>query len=199
MENQEEDLVSLKEAAVMLKLEEDTLRKYVQKKKVIGQKVGGRWYFYKSDLKERIKPSSKDTNSVSPLNDQILNIDEPNQQSTDKNHVEDLSECAKKLVKILETYIGWPINYRVENILNDLKDFENLKFFENKMARGVLVHLAQSEDFPQLKQLDSWINLKASDINEVFLAMISLKAASGEFKGECDICRPKPDSNRKVA
>jgi hypothetical protein len=45
----------------------------------------------------------------------------------------------------------------------------------------------------------SWINLKINDINEVFLALISLKAASREFKGKCDICRAKPGSNRKVA
>ena len=199
MENQEEDLVSLKEAAVMLKLEEDTLRKYAQKKKVIGKKVGGRWYFHKSDLKDRITPSAKDTNPVLPPTNQIQKIDKANSQTTDKNHIEDLRNCAKRLVKILETSIGLPKVYTIEDEITVYKDFEKLKFFENKLTRGLLVHLAQCEDFPQLKQLDSWIDLKVGDINEVFLALISLKAASRDFEGSCDLCRVKPDSNRKVA
>jgi hypothetical protein len=155
----------------------------------------------KHGLKSEIEKTESPPNEAQAiLSPNVVITDNFNQVIvSNDNHVEDLSECAKKLVKILETYIGWPINYRVENILNDLKDFENLKFFENKMARGVLVHLAQSEDFPQLKQLDSWIDLKASDINESFLALISLKAANREFKGECDICRAKPDPKRKVA
>ncbi len=147
---------------------------------------------------EKTKSPPSETQDI--LSQNVVIIDNINQGIvTDKNHVEDLSKCAKKLVVMLEPYMRWPQNYRVEDILNTLKDFEKLKFFENKMARGVLVHLAQSEDFPQLTQLDSWINLKISDINEVFLALISLKAASGEFKGECEICRPKPDANGKVA
>lgn len=151
----------------------------------------------KSEIEKTKSPPSETQAILSP---NVVMTDNINQGIvTDKNHVEDLSNCAKKLVKILGTYNGWDPNYRVENILNDLKDFENLKFFENKLTRGLLVHLAQSEDFPQLEQLDSWMNLKVGDINEVFLALISLKAASREFEGECDICRPKPDPKRKVA
>jgi len=151
----------------------------------------------KSEI-EKMKSPPSETQAILPPN--VVKTDKINRVIvSNDNHFEELSECAKKLVKILEPYMNWPPNYRVENILNDLKDFEKLKFFENKMARGVLVHLARCEDFPQLEQLDSWINLKVGDINEVFLALISLKAASRDFEGECEICRPKPSSNRKVA
>ena len=199
MENQEEDLISLKDAAIILKLESDTLRKYVQKKIIKGEKVGGRWYFSKSDLKARRMAFPPVNNPVLPPTNQVQKIDKANPQTTDKNHVEDLSKGSKKLVKILESYINWPKDYTVVNILSDLKDFDTITLLESKTMHNLLVHLAQSKDFPQLEQLDSWINLKIGDINEVFLALISLKAASREFKGECDICRPKPDSNRKVA
>jgi hypothetical protein len=119
---------------------------------------------------------------------------------SDTNHADDLAECAKLLVKMLRFYHEiWAADCTIEDILCDRDDFEAIEFFNNKITRGLLAHLSQSEYFSELKALDSWFDLEVGKVNEPFLKLISVKAALRDFEGECDICRPKPDPNSKVA
>jgi len=119
---------------------------------------------------------------------------------SDTNHADNLAECAKLLVKMLRFYqINWVAECTIEDILTDLDGFEAIEFFNDKLTRGLLVHLSQFKEFPELKALHCWFDLEVGKISEPLLDLISLKAALREFKGECEICQPKPDSNRKVA
>ncbi|MFZ2036047.1 MAG: hypothetical protein WCC72_10300 [Dehalococcoidales bacterium] len=119
---------------------------------------------------------------------------------SDTNHADDLAECAKLLVKMLRFYHEtWAADCTIEDILCDRDDFEAIEFFNDKLTCGLLVHLVKSGDFKNLEDLHCWFDLEVGKINDAFLNLISLKAALRDFEGECEICRPKPDANRKVS
>ena len=218
MEQKKEDLIPLKEAAEIVKLLPDTLRRYAQKGKIEGEKPSGRWYFRREVL-EAIKKTSpptkkpvlppKDTEIVQKQLEDLTIIAKTFSQTNnlrlkqinirpDTNHPDNLAECAKLLVKILRFYHEyWAEDSTIEDILTDLDDFDAIEFFNNKLTQGLLVHLSQSKEFPELKVLHCWFDLEVGKITETFLNLISLKAALKQFEGECDLCRAKPGPKKK--
>ena len=183
MENQEEDLVSLKKAADILKLEPATLRKYVQKKIIKGQKIGGRWYFHKSDLKERRTAFPPVNNPVLPPKDRIQKID---------NHFDDLAKCAKELADILEEMKDLDRDDTIDEVMEGCAEaginFDMIEFFSKRITGRLFAHLKQSHFVHGLETLDSWGDLEISKVDDDFIKMIRLEAAARGFEGECDLC-----------
>jgi hypothetical protein len=107
-----------------------------------------------------------------------------------RQHKNDLAECAKELVKRLKKYSEeWEGDLKIYEILVNEDDFGGIEFFNKKITQGLLIHLANYDEyFSELQELKTWDELSIGDINENFVNLISLRAALGEFSGKCKIC-----------
>jgi hypothetical protein len=141
-------------------------------------------------LYKELRPKKTES---SPKKDQIYNIDE---------HFDELAKYAKELAEILEEFIDPGAAYTLYESMEGLIEegnFDLIEFFYKKITGCLFSHLKYSELVPGLETLDSWDDLEVSKIDDHFIKMIRLEAAIRGFKGECEICRAKPGSKRKVA
>jgi len=112
-------------------------------------------------------------------------------------HMDDLAACAKELVKRLKDYNAeWEGTLRICDILVDQDDFDGVEFFNKKITKCLLTHLASAKSsFPELKGMHNWEEFRVGDSDEHFLNLISLKAALRDFDGKCDLC---PKENKET-
>lgn len=66
----------------------------------------------------------------------------------------------------------------------DEQDF--LEFLHEPLPGYLLVHM--KIDLPQLDALQRWSELRLSDIDDVLLDQLSLRAAQRKFEGKCKVC-----------
>jgi DNA-binding transcriptional MerR regulator len=193
MEQKKEDLIPLKEAARMLRIESDTLRKYAQKGTIEGEKPSGRWYFRREVLEARKKTSPPAKKQVLPPMDQIQNIDD---------HFDELAKCAKELADILEEMKDSGRNDTIDEVMEGCaeagENFDVIEFFSKRITARLFAHLKQSHFVHGLDTLNGWGDLELSKVDDTFLRMMRLEAAARGFKGTCDLCQVKPGSKRKV-
>jgi len=118
------------------------------------------------------------------------------------DHFDDLAKCAKELADILEEMKDPTSNYTIDEIMEGCvesgENFDTIEFFYKKITQGLFSHLKQSELVSGLETLNDWGDLEVSKIDDTFIRMIRLEAAIRGFNGECDICRAKPGSKRKM-
>lgn len=177
MENQEE-LISLKDAAAMLKIEPATLRKYAQNGIIKGTKLGGRWYFNEETIKaRRTTPHAVNKSKIEPRNSVDL-----------RKHWDILNGILSSLLGSLkdaneiETEKHTPFR---DIVLTDGQQ-EGKAYVDDKHRRLLLEHL--KNEIPELQGFDNWLDMTATDLTNELLDKLTVINVRGTFKGECEGC-----------
>ena len=177
MENQEE-LIPLKDAAVMLKIEEATLRKYAQKEIIKGEKPSGRWYFKRETILARGKTShSVNKSPITPRNSVDL-----------RKHWDILNGVLSNLLGSLKVAEEIETEKDVEfrNIVLNYFEQNGKAYVDDKHRRLLLEHL--KNEIPELQEFDSWLDMTVNDLTYELLDKLTVINTRGTFKGKCEGC-----------
>ena len=171
MENQE-TLISLKDAAHMLEIEPATLRKYAQKGKIMGEKPSGRWYFTRQTIQARKKTSRPINNAaVTPRNSIDL-----------RKHWDLLNSVLGALLPSLKYANEIETEKHVEfgNIVLTSAEQNGDAYINDKHQRLLLEHL--KTEIPELQEFNSWLDMTAGDLTYELLDKLTVINTRGHSK-----------------
>lgn len=109
-------------------------------------------------------------------------------------HDKELASTALDIAKDFEKIIQEPaFSSEISDCLGDAM-FENmagtelahLEIIDRAKATDLFAHL--KEEFPELKDIEGWKDLKVNTVTTSFVNRLELKAHEGKFKGKCDHC-----------
>ena len=111
-----------------------------------------------------------------------------------KGHWTKLSEVAKRLQAYLRDQRSVSIN--PDQLIIDAAQhiegtlvMEISGLFDEALSSQLLEHMQAEDDLPQLQNISSWWELKTSDVTDELLERLSKRAAMGQFKGVCHVCK----------
>jgi hypothetical protein len=103
-------------------------------------------------------------------------------------HRSELSEVANNIsnrLREIRRYY-YPTDEKVGELVIDYDQPKFLELLDDPQAKWLLSHM--KAEFPYLKNLKTWADLRVKDITEELLDRLSLRAAKKEFKGSCEVC-----------